>query len=447
MFEKTRKKLTLMYSGMLAFILIAVFVGFYWTLVAVVNRNEQARLESIGEKAIHEWRESHERKLSGRPDEEDSSVRGRMDFDFLQENQIVMLASDHERLVKANSEHDDILSSAFAQAVMQQATEAGRISHIQLSVEGEAKTFAVYRPAVDDEDHESESDVQLYLAEDVSRMEQLLRQMRWVLTGIGIFLLGLAALIGYWFSGRAMVPINLSYKRQKDFTTDASHELRTPLSVILSSAEILQEKKDSLPAFHQSVLHSMLDEIHRMNRLINDLLTLARSDVETNPKLSFQTFDFLELVAEVANRMQIKATRKEVTVVNRAAHGAVAFRGHSDSIRQLFYILLDNAVKYSEPGGKVELDIVREGTSRIVCSVRDYGNGIPEEDLPYVFERFYRADKARSREVEGTGLGLAIAAQIVKMHKGQISVSSSREEGTLFTVVFPIHQTRGDKPS
>ncbi|MFD2369535.1 sensor histidine kinase [Brevibacillus sp. GCM10020057] len=447
MFEQTRKKLTLMYSGMLAFILIAVFVGFYWTLAAVISRNEQAQLESIGEKAVHEWREFQERRLSGRPLVGESPARDRIDVDFLQENQMMLLASGDEWLIKTSGKHGDAVSAAIAQEVLRQSPEPGRISHVQLSVEGEEKTFAVYRPLVGSGDADGESDIRLYLGEDVSRMEQLLDQMKWALLVIGIVLLGVAALIGYWFSGRAMVPINLSYKRQKDFATDASHELRTPLSVILSSAEILQDQKESLPAFHQSVLQGMLDEIHRMNRLVNDLLTLARSDVETNPKWSFQPFDLLELVGEVVNRMQIKADRKKVTIVNRADRGTAAFWGHADSIRQLFYILLDNAVKYSEPGEKVEMNVVKEGTGRIVCSVHNNGNGIPEADLPYVFERFYRADKARSRDVEGTGLGLAIAAQIVRMHKGQISVSSSREEGTLFTVVFPSNQRRGDKSS
>lgn len=269
-------------------------------------------------------------------------------------------------------------------------------------------------------------------------MEQLLHQMRWTLIVTGILLLGGAALVGYWFSGRAMIPINQSYKRQIDFTTDASHELRTPLSVILSSAEILQEKKESLPAFHQTVLQSMLDEIHRMRRLADDLLTLARSDVEANQERRFQKVGLYGLIREVAERMQIKASAKKVKIVNRAALEGVYLMGDGDSIRQLFYILLDNAVKYSEEGSEVVVDAVLDGTNRVVCSVRDYGNGIPKEDLPYVFERFYRADKARSREVEGTGLGLSIAAQIVKMHKGQISVSSSKEQGTLFSVVLPI---------
>ncbi|WP_055748056.1 sensor histidine kinase [Brevibacillus choshinensis] len=438
MFEKTRKKLTLMYSGMLALILVVVFVGFYWTLAAVIGRNEQMQLESIAEKAIHEWKESQERKLSGRSGEADPNFVGRMDLDFLQQNQIFMLVSNEQMLVKMSPEHDGKFASSFQQAIREHAPEEGRTTRIFLHAEGEKKIFAVYRPVVAGED------VQIYLAEDVSRMEQLLQQMKWTLTVIAILLLGLAALIGYWFSGRAMVPIDRSYKRQKDFTTDASHELRTPLSVILSSAEILQEKKESLPAFHQTVLQSMVDEIHRMSRLIDDLLTLARSDVETNQKLSFQPIDLRSLIAEVADRMQIKAVDKEVTVVNQVELDSVHLLGHSDSIRQLFYILLDNAVKYSEQGGKVEIDAVKEGTNKVAYSVRDYGNGIPEEDLPYVFERFYRADKARSRDVEGTGLGLAIAAQIVKMHKGQISVKSSKEQGTQFTVVFPVIQPRGD---
>ncbi|WP_312113398.1 sensor histidine kinase [Brevibacillus reuszeri] len=439
MFEHTRKKLTLMYSGMLALILLVVFVGSYWIVSAIIHRNEQAQLESIAEKTIHEWKESQMRMLLPRPSEEGGSpARGRMDFDFLQPNQLCLIVSKGQQMLKQNPAHHSSLSSIFQQAIMQQAPEAGETLRIPLDVDGEKKIFVVYRPVFPNED------VQVYLAEDVSRMEQLLYQMRWAFFVIGILLLALTALIGYWFSGRAMIPINQSYKRQIDFTTDASHELRTPLSVILSSAEILQDKKESLPAFHQSVLQSMIDEIHRMRRLIDDLLTLARSDVETNQKLSFQPIALQSLIGEVAARMQFKAGAKEVTVINRTELDSIILMGHSDSIRQLFYILLDNAVKYSEQGGKVEIEALLEGTNKVVCSVQNYGNGIPEEDLPYVFERFYRADKARSRDVEGTGLGLAIAKQIVKMHKGQISVKSSKEQGTRFIVVLPVIQPRGD---
>ncbi|MFJ9500086.1 sensor histidine kinase [Brevibacillus centrosporus] len=433
MFEQTRKRLTLMYSGMLALILLVVFVGFYWTLSAIMLRNEQAQLEAIGEKAIHEWKESRERKLLPQSSEEEGLiVERRMDFDFLQPNQLFMLVTKEQQLFKLNAEHDSQLASAIQKAILEHEPTAGRIAHISVTAAGENKIFAVYRPFF------AEDDAQLYLAEDVSRMEQLLHQMRWTLIVTGILLLGGAALVGYWFSGRAMIPINQSYKRQIDFTTDASHELRTPLSVILSSAEILQEKKESLPAFHQTVLQSMLDEIHRMRRLADDLLTLARSDVEANQERYFQKVGLYGLIREVAERMQIKASAKKVKIVNPAALEGVYLMGDGDSIRQLFYILLDNAVKYSEEGSEVVVDAVLDGTNRVVCSVRDYGNGIPKEDLPYVFERFYRADKARSREVEGTGLGLSIAAQIVKMHKGQISVSSSKEQGTLFSVVLPI---------
>ncbi|QRG68059.1 sensor histidine kinase [Brevibacillus choshinensis] len=433
MFEQTRKRLTLMYSGMLALILLVVFVGFYWTLSAIMFRNEQSQLEAIGEKAIHEWKESRERKLLPQGSEEAGNLgERRMDFDFLQPNQLFMLLTKEEQLFKLNAEHDGELASAIQTAILEHEPGAGRMSHISVTAAGENKIFAVYRPFF------AEDDVRLYLAEDVSRMEQLLHQMRWALIVTGILLLGVAALVGYWFSGRAMIPINQSYKRQKDFTTDASHEFRTPLSVILSSAEILQEKKEALPPFHQTVLQSMVDEIHRMRRLADDLLTLARSDVETNQKRSFQRVELHDLIREVAERMQIKASAKKVSVVNRVALEGAYLLGDGDSIRQLFYILLDNAVKYSEEGNEVVVDAVLEGPNRVACSVRDYGNGIPEEDLPYVFERFYRADKARSRDVEGTGLGLAIAAQIVKMHKGQISVSSTKERGTVFTVAFPI---------
>ncbi|MGD8191435.1 sensor histidine kinase [Brevibacillus ginsengisoli] len=439
MFEKTRKKLTLMYSGMLAFILLTIFLGFYFTLSTIVTRNEQSQLDNVAAKTIHEWDE-YQKRIRMHVQLPGIDKQDKIDFDYLQQNQIAMIVTEQNQLIAGNPHNDSSLLEQIQTSILQDAPEEGQINYLPMTLDAGAKIYAVYRPQANKGD-----DTRFYLAEDVTWMEQLLHQMKWILSIAGVILLALTSLVGYWFAGRAMVPINLSYKRQKEFTTDASHELRTPLSVILSSTEILQEKKESLPPFHQTVLQNMVDEIHRMIRLIEHLLTLSRSDFEKDSNRMFDSFDFRCVVREVTERMQIAGSLKGVSVVNQDEQVTqpVNCHGDIDSIRQLLYILLDNAVKYSEAGGTVEVHVTTESNHRLICTVRDHGCGIPEEDLPYVFERFYRADKSRSREVEGTGLGLSIADQIVKTHKGQISVTSSKEKGTVFTVILPINKTRG----
>ncbi len=435
MFEQTRRKLTLMYSGMLALILATVFVGFYLLLSAIIDQNVRERLEIAAEKAVHEWNE-HQHWLPMNPGED----RRKFEFVFLQPNQFaIFVPEDHEEIVSAS-----LLPRGSMEAIQNEVLnhspemDDDQVTHISIATDEGVRVYAVYQ--------EESDDVRAFLGEEITEWVQLLHQMKWVLLAVGAILFFLSTLIGYWFSGRAMVPINLSFQRQREFTSDASHELRTPLSVILSSAEILQEKKDSLPAFHQMVLHNMLDEIHRMIRLVEHLLTLSRSDVEENPKQFFQTFDMRAVVREVLERIQMVASAKGVSVVNlnEQESDPIPCYGDIDLICQLLYILLDNGVKYSETGGTVEIEVRKTGNNRVTCTVHDYGCGIPEEDLPYIFERFYRADKARSRLIEGTGLGLSIAAQIVKIHKGHISATSSKEQGTVFTFVLPIVQPRGE---
>ncbi|WP_420319385.1 sensor histidine kinase [Gorillibacterium massiliense] len=239
-----------------------------------------------------------------------------------------------------------------------------------------------------------------------------------------------------------MVPIVRSFKRQQEFTADASHELRTPLSVLQSSVEILEEQKKQLPAIHQTVLGHMKDEIARMIRLTDQLLMLARGEADTLQSRQ-ETFELRQTVYSAIERIQTiaKDKRIDIRLEDTLPGGTFLYGGDPDQINQLLYILLDNAIKYSFTDGAITVHIGKSGEAEVELSIEDKGCGIPAENLPHLFQRFYRVDKARSRHLGGTGLGLSIAAQITRNHGGQINVSSEINRGSTFTVKLPIRKT------
>lgn len=226
-------------------------------------------------------------------------------------------------------------------------------------------------------------------------------------------------------------------KLRADFVSNVSHELRTPIAMLQGYSEAIidgvvqsEEEKDEM-------IRIIYDESQRMNRLVSDLLTLARTE---SGKMRLYK-DFLP-VASTFERMTYKfsqiAREKQVTLRFVSEYTDDYFiEMDEDRIEQVLTNLIDNALRYTPPNGTVQVSVWRQvGTARI--EVRDTGQGIPKEDLPFVFERFYKADKARTRGKGGTGLGLAIAKNIVEAHNGTIKVESIQNVGTTFTFELPM---------
>ncbi|MDI3534667.1 MAG: hypothetical protein PWQ82_1032 [Thermosediminibacterales bacterium] len=232
---------------------------------------------------------------------------------------------------------------------------------------------------------------------------------------------------------RMLNRIEENFKKQQTFVADASHELRTPITVIEGYANLLARwGKDNPKVLHESI-EAISRESRLMKRLINQLLNLARADLD--PEIGRQEEIKLEqLVEEVCQDAEAMAEGLKIEL--NIYKGAV-IKGNKEAIRQALMVLVDNAVKYNVPGGKVEISLdARNGEALI--SVEDTGIGISPEELPYIFERFYRADKSRSKKIQGTGLGLAIAKNIVESHAGHIDVKSIPGKGSCFTIHFPL---------
>ncbi len=277
----------------------------------------------------------------------------------------------------------------------------------------------------------------LYIGMDVTSFFGVFHWLLIVLIGLAILFLAVGVALSFFMSKRALVPIEEAYERQRQFVADASHELRTPLSVVFSSVEALTLEEDVMK---NELAHRLLDrlreELKRITKLMNDLLTLARADAKHAAlELAKQTFDFRSHAERTFQLISELAAKKQITMNFHAPEQAMV-TADPDKLTQLLYILLDNAIKYTPEGGNVTLSI-RTEPKQFVLSVKDTGIGIPPEDMGRIFDRFYRVDKARSRQQGGHGLGLSIAKWIVDAHGGTIHVQSQLGQGTEFLVLLP----------
>jgi two-component system, OmpR family, heavy metal sensor histidine kinase CusS len=307
--------------------------------------------------------------------------------------------------------------------------------------------------------------------------DQALDRFRQILKETLPVLIVLASLLGYWLSGRGLAPVNeiirtargidvknlssrlsvpkardelrlltetlnemlarieLSVERITRFTADASHDLRTPLSLIRSSSELALLRPRSGTEYRET-LSSILAASEETTGLVENLLALARADAGA-ANLQFQRLDLLQRVRRTAEEARVLATAKGIRLVEQLPTDPVWVTADASAVERLLRILLENAVKYTPNGGEICVFFHNRDRAAHV-EIRDTGIGIPAGDLPHIFERFYRADEARSRETGGSGLGLAIAQWVVQAHHGSISVRSAVGQGSTFSVSLPL---------
>ncbi len=225
-----------------------------------------------------------------------------------------------------------------------------------------------------------------------------------------------------------------SFKQIKQFTADASHELKTPLTILKGEMEIALRSKDNVEHM-KAALESSLEEIDRMSDIVRNLLDLAKMDVEKE-SLPKEPVSLDKVLAERFEHFRRPAAAKGIDLVMARCAPAMV-TGDSVRLSQLLYNLIDNAMKYTGRGGRVELSLDVEGKDAVV-RVRDTGVGVSEEDIPYLFDRFYRANKARSGDEGGAGLGLSICREIAVSHGGTIEVESRPGHGSTFTARLPL---------
>lgn len=256
----------------------------------------------------------------------------------------------------------------------------------------------------------------------------------------GLIYLALAFYGSLFLADRALIPIKKSWQRQQDFVADASHELRTPLTVIQTSLELVRGNPQETVEDQSKWLENIQIETKRMSKLVDDLLFLARADSNQQP-LDMKNFNLSSMLRSTLGSLEAIASPQEIDLESSLDEIPI-FYGDESRLRQLIVILLDNALKHTPAQGIVRLNALNLGTS-VEISVADTGEGIEPEHLKKIFERFYRVDKARSKQTGGTGLGLSIADWIVKSHHGSMNVTSRIGEGTKFVVNLPNSKKQG----
>ncbi len=223
---------------------------------------------------------------------------------------------------------------------------------------------------------------------------------------------------------------------RREFVSNVSHELRTPLTNIRSYAETLHDTADLPPETARTFSQVILNEAERMNRIVRDLLTLSRFDYG---KMDWHVMPFQldTMLQNIYAAMHLEAKKMSHTLTLTFDHTPIAISGDRERLEQVVANILSNAIKYTPQGGCIDMH-VKTDADRVLIVVTDNGIGIPAEDIPRLFERFYRVDKARARHLGGTGLGLAIAKEIVETHGGSIEIESTFGKGTTMTVALPL---------
>ena len=350
-----------------------------------------------------------ERRAPGQPPE----ARNNLAVTAGLSNSYTIVLNDDGSVASWTSDRRDLYSdlqiSAMAESVLAAGTDSGRIgSQFYRKTEKDGQTLLIILDARLD-----------YLSASNTLRSTIL------IAAAACLLLSLLA----WLLVREMVkPVEDAFTRQKQFISDASHELKTPLAVISANAEVLEQEIGKNE--HLDYLRS---EVRRTDSLVRNLLTLARMD-RSDAATEMKRFDLSHAVLDVAlpfeSTVYEAGKTLEIDVPDR-----IDCLGNEEMIKQLTVILLSNALKYSEPGGRIEVSLKARGKQREI-RVFNTGEPIDPDDRERIFDRFWRADPAHGRDTGGHGLGLAIAKSIVEKHKGRISVDSREGTGTAFTVTL-----------
>lgn len=427
MFGRLRLQLTLWYVGILALTLIGVGVLVYVLVARSLDQQINDALQEVNSQAAQvlagraqsgDNEDAGGEREGGGTDEDDEYRDVLNDGQFGGTGDVSLLVLDSARNLVANPAGIDVAGLPLGSLTPGEFKDT--------SVNGDS--VRVYATNVYGDDGTVEG--LIVTIKPLAHRDDDLQRLLLLLIVAGAAGLLIAGAGGLWVAQLAVAPVRRSYQRQREFIADASHELRSPLAVVRANAEALLV--GAAPA-QTEPLEDIVAETELMGRLVSDLLTLAKAD-RTELELHQEQVDLLAIATSAVRGIQQLTTERGVAV--RVSGENVTLYADSDRLRELLFVLLDNAVRYTPPGGQVNVE-TRRTRHAVELVVEDTGPGIPKEDQPHVFERFYRVDKARSREEGGLGLGLAIAQAIAQAHGGTIGIESAPGQGVRVTVRFP----------
>lgn len=282
-------------------------------------------------------------------------------------------------------------------------------------------------------------DIATLNASEAELAQELKSRLFLFLIFVNAGILVIAGALSYVLAGKTLQPIKEMVDEQNRFISDASHEFRTPLTSLKTAFEVfLRDKKHTL-SYAKTVIAESLEEVNQLQSLSDSLLQLAQYQ-KPSGVLTFQNTSLKSILQQALRKTKPLAHDKQITIHTNISDTKI--EAHEDAIVNLLVILIDNAIKYTEPQKSITI-LTKETNRHVGISIQDQGIGINEKDLPHIFDRFYRADASRSKlSANGYGLGLSIAKKIVTAHHGTIDVKSAKNAGTTFTIILPRRQSR-----
>jgi len=426
MFKKLKSNMMLFNMITVSLVMLVAFAVIYFVTYGTYERENERKLQSLSSPAIIQSRAIPiYGRTPGSGGSEQTEIVAEQRFSVEYEVSFVLFARDGQ--LERVSSHLDFGSAVYEEAMSKaQTSRDGKIT-----LEGRRWKFIILTTPIREMDmferaQESYDRIAfLDITSSVSAMNNLLL----TLICVGIAVMAVLFVFSHRFASRAIRPIEESYTKQKQFVADASHELRTPIAVIGANVDAIEMNADEMVESQSEWFGYIRTELRRTERLVNDLLYLAKA--ETAQIADSVPLNFGEMCETVCASMEAMLYDRGISL-DTEIDDDIFVISDGENISQVLYILLDNAGKYTPIGGDIAVSLRREH-DRAVVRVSNTGDGIAAEDLPKVFDRFYRPDASRSQETGGFGLGLSIAKTIVERSGGEIFVES--ENGlTVFTV-------------
>ena len=419
MIEKIKKKLVHKYTAVITAMLLIVFSGCYYMYRQIITKSINDTLNDYLLEEVWEAQASlkmNQNKFQIRQNDADINAMNHFTFWFL-----------GDKLISSEESINQDISQKLQQRMLSKNYQENTIYYENVKSNNVKWYFKMMMKNL----YNTEGQIigKVFVLANNTPMKRSSKQYVISILLIISALTGLAWLVGSYLAGRAVKQINIIFDKQKRFVSDASHELRTPLSVLLAYVELLEKQKIA-----PDVTSEMKNEILGMSKLTSNLLELARSD-NNRLRPEYRKFNLTTQTRKIIDNFKPVFKQKKLSVTLDAPED-LTINADSGLIKQLLYILIDNAVKYTPENKSIHIRLQQQKNKNIL-SIRDEGIGISEADQQHIFERFYRAEKSRSRNAGGLGLGLSLADIIVKEHKGHIEVQSAPEKGSCFTVTLP----------
>lgn len=421
-FKPVKSKLNQIYTGSLLFILMIFITVLYIFISGAIKNQEIEQLNRFYEKEKHEFAEEIYKDKHERAEEEYEDDHKYEHVEYKPERDMFYYVIDSS----LNMVEGEETVSGLAQYIYRKNLHSQSSKYIE-EVEWKKTHLLLINYSLQEDDEISGT---VIIGMDITDEKHLIQNIILILLLLTLLFSLLFAVAGNFFAGQAMKPIQKAFQTQRKFVSDASHELRTPLSIFYSSIDVLaREEQEYLSPFGRQILEDVKNESEMMNKLLNDLLFLARND-RGIVELDLEELDLSSLLHSLLNRFK-RIVPPHLSLDDKIQKGVV-MKGDKVRIQQLVYILLDNAVRYTKEGS-ITCSLTLQG-KEIVIGIKDTGPGIPQDDISHIFDRFYRGDLSRKRD--GSGLGLSIAKTIIDAHGGKIEVKSEMGRGTEFFISF-----------